>query len=176
MEIKTVFYDMDNTLLEMSEHLVGQKSGRVKIYGALKNVSLNQIMEKLHTKGLFSQFKPIYRSQPAVRNILKKGYEVGIISQPMINDYCVPEKNKTLKKYFPEIDMTKVTYTFQKHLLAGYGRILVDDHTEHLEKWEKMGGIAVCFTRGYNKNWKGLRIKKHSELLGIIKQIEEGVI
>lgn len=174
MEIKGIFFDMDNTLVEMSKPLSGTYSGRLKSYYAKTQAENDRIVKKLHTKGLFKKFKPIYRAPSAVRNILKKGYNVGIISQPMINEHCVPEKNYTLNKYFPEIDMTKVTYTFEKYLLAGTGRILVDDHVEHLEKWEKMGGIAVCFTRGYNKNWKGLRIKKHSELLGLIKAIERG--
>ena len=60
--------------------------------------------------------------------------------------------------------------------MAGNGRILIDDHVEHLEKWEKMGGIAICFERGYNKNWKGLKIKKHSEIFELLENIENGVI
>lgn len=174
MEIKYIRFDMDNTIVEMSKHLSDSYSGRLKNYYARNEAENRKILERLHTKGFFKRFKPIYRAPSAIRNLIKKGYDVGIISQPMINEHCIAEKNYTLEKYFPEIDITKVTYTFEKHLLAGPGRILVDDHVEHLEKWEKMGGIAICFTRGYNKNWKGLRIKKHSELLGLIKAIERG--
>lgn len=168
-----VFYDMDNTIVEMSKHLVGSYSGKVKTYGATKKVSLSEIMDKLHQKGLFAQFKPIRGSQSAINKLVKKGYEVGIISQPMVNDYCVPEKNQTIQKYFSNINTSKVTYTFQKYLLAKNNRILIDDHIEHLEKWQKEGGIAVCFERGYNKSWKGLKIKKHSEIFDIIAQLEE---
>jgi len=171
-----VFYDADNTLFEMSYHLVGIHSGKVKSYGATNNVSIDEIMRKLHQKGLFAQFKPIYRSQQVIRKLSKKGYDIGIISQPMVNDFCVPEKNQTIQKFFPQINLEKVTYTFQKFLLAGNGRLLIDDHVEHLEKWEKMGGIAVCFERGYNKNWKGLKIKKHSEIFELLENIENGVI
>jgi len=170
-----VFYDMDNTIVEMSKYLVGSYSGRIKSYGATGKVSLEEIMEKLHQKGLFSKFTPIQNSQTTLRKLVKLGYNIGIISQPMINDYCVPEKNNTLEKYFPEIDIKNVTYTFKKFLLAGKNRVLIDDHTEHLENWQKYGGIAICFTRGYNKNWKGLRIKKHSEIFELLEKLEKEV-
>lgn len=170
-----VFYDMDNTLLEMSKHLVNSYSGRIKSYGSINNISEQEIIDKLHEKGLFASFKPIYGSQLAVKKLVKIGYNVGIISQPMINDYCIKEKNYTLKKYFPFIDIKNVTYTFNKYLLAAPGRILIDDHIEHLEKWEKMGGIAVCFIRGYNRNWKGMSIKKHSDIFNLLKEMEINV-
>jgi len=167
---------MDNTLLEMSKPLSGVHSGRLASYHARTQAEENRIVKKLHQKGLFKSFKPIYRAPSAIRRLIKNNYPVGIISQPMINEYCIAEKNYTLQKYFPEIDLRNVTYTFQKYLLAKNNRILVDDHIEHLENWEKNGGIAICFKRGYNKKWKGLKIKKHSELLGIIKNLEKGVI
>jgi 5'(3')-deoxyribonucleotidase len=171
-----IFFDMDNTLLEMSKPLSGVHSGRLASYHAKTQAEEDRIVAKLHQKGLFKSFKPIYRAPSAVRRLIKNNYPVGIISQPMINEHCIAEKNYTLQKYFPEIDMKRVTYTFQKYLLANNNRILIDDHIEHLENWEKNGGIAICFERGYNKKWKGLRIKKHSELFSIIKNLEKGVI
>ena len=167
-----IYYDMDNTIVEMSKHLVNIYSGRVRTYGAVKDITIDDIMSKLHTKGTFARFKPIYRVQQTLRKLVKKGYSINVISQPMINKYCVPEKNYTLQKYFPMISLKNVSYTFQKYLMAKENRILIDDHIDHLIKWSENGGIAVCFERGYNKNWKGLKIKKHSEIFQILQQLE----
>lgn len=168
-----VFYDMDNTLFEMSKHLVNSYSGRIKSYGSVNGVSEEEIVKKLKTEGFFAKLKPIQNSQTTLRKLQKEGYEIGIISQPMITDYCIKEKNGSLEKYFPFIDRRKVTYTFDKYLLAGTGRVLIDDHIGHLEKWEKMGGTAICFIRGYNKKWKGLKIKKHQEIYELLEKLEK---
>ncbi len=171
-----IFYDMDNTLFEMSKPLVNVYSGRVPVYGAIKNITIEQIMRKLHEKGFFAQLEPIYRAQQTIRKLHKKGRKISIISQPMLNNYCISEKNESLEKHYPQISLKNTTYTFNKYLLAKNNRVLIDDHIEHLENWEKNGGIAICFERGYNKNWKGLKIKKHSEIVELIDNLEKGVI
>jgi len=171
-----IFYDMDNTLLEMSKYLVGSYSGKIKSYGAINDMTEEDIVRKLHEKGLFAQFTPIQGAVNTLKRLTKTDYKIGIISQPMINEHCISEKNYTLEKYFPFIDLRNVTYTFNKYLLSANNRILIDDHIHHLENWEKMGGIAICFTRGYNKKWKGLRITKHSEIFEILEHLEKGDI
>lgn len=167
-----IFYDMDNTLFEMQKALVGSYSGKIGTYGATKKITIDQIMKKLHQPGLFASFKPIQNSQAVLKKLNKMGYDVKILSQPMINDHCIKEKNYSLKTYFPFISLKNATYTFDKYLLAKNNRILIDDNIEHLENWQKNGGIAICFVRGYNKNFKGLRIKKHSEIFKILEVLE----
>jgi len=168
-----LFYDMDNTLFEMSKPLVGSYSGRIKSYGPVNGISEKQILKELHKEGFFAQLKPIQNSPAILRKLDKMGYNIRILSQPMINEYCIKEKNDSLKKYFPFFDLRKATYSFDKFLLAGNGRVLVDDHIHHLENWQKNGGIAVCFERGYNKNWKGFSIKKHNEIFELLEFLEE---
>jgi len=167
------FYDMDNTIVEMSKYLVNSYSGRIKSYGSINGISEEEIVKKLHEKGLFAKFHPIQNSQATLKKLSKIGYTINIISQPMINEHCIMEKNYTLRKHFPMVDLRNVTYTFNKYLLAGNGRVLIDDNIDHLEKWEKMGGIAVCFVRGYNKNWKGLKVKKHQEIFKLLEKLEK---
>ena len=169
-----IFYDMDNTMVEMSKPLSGKYSGNLKSYEATTISEEKEIIRKLHKKGLFSSFKPIHDSQRVIKKLVKNGYEIGVISQPMINKYCIPEKNFTLRKYFSFIDRKKVTYTFSKNLLANNDRILIDDHIGHLTNWEKMGGIAICFIRGYNKSWQGLSIKKHNDIFKLLEKLEKG--
>ena len=173
MEKKLIlFYDMDNTLLEMSKFVSGKYSGRVKNYYEPDPEKQKLVLQELHKKGKFLEFTPIKGSQSTINKLSKIGYTINIISQPMINPYCVPEKNISLRKYFPVIKLENVTYTFNKFFLSGKNRVLIDDNIEHLTKWEKMGGIAVCFERGYNKNWQGLKIKKHSDIYKILEKLE----
>jgi len=167
-----LFYDMDNTIFEMSKPLVGSYSGRIKSYGPVNGMSQREIMEKLNEEGFFAQLKPIQNSPAVLRKLDKMGYIIRILSQPMINEHCIKEKNDSLKRFLPFVDLRRATYTFDKFLLAKNNRVLVDDHIHHLEAWEKNGGIAVCFERGYNKNWKGYSIKKHNEIFELLESLE----
>lgn len=167
-----VFYDMDNTIVEMSKYLTGTYSGRQKSYIPDNEEERKAIVKKLHSKNLFNQFHPIYGIKPVLNKLTQKGYIINIISQPMINNYCIPEKNQTIQRYFPMIKLENVIYTFNKYLIANKNRVLIDDNIEHLNKWEEYGGISVCFIRGYNKNWKGLTIKRHIDILPLLDILE----
>lgn len=172
MEIKAIFYDQDNTIAEMSLELSDKYSGHLKSYYANCPKEEKRILDKLHTKGFFENFLTIGDSVKVLRNLNKK-YNLFILSQPMINDYCIDEKNSWLNRHMEFIPRHKRIFTFNKYLLANTGRVLVDDNIKHLTEWEQNGGIAICFQRGYNKNWKGLKIKKHYEILTLLKWIEE---
>jgi len=168
-----LFYDMDNTLFEMSKPLIGSYSGKIGTYGPTNNLTQEQIIERLHKEGFFESLTPIQNSPTILKKLDKAGYIIRILSQPMINEHCIKEKNNSLKKYLPFFDLRRATYTFDKYLLASPGRILIDDHVGHLENWEKMGGIAICFERGYNKKWEGFRIKKHKEIFKVLEYLEK---
>jgi 5'(3')-deoxyribonucleotidase len=90
----------------------------------------------------------------------------------MINDYCIDEKNSWLDRHMEFIPRHKRIYTFDKFLLANKNRILVDDNIQHLEEWRSRGGIAICFIRGYNKDWKGLSIKEHYDIFELLEYLE----
>jgi len=168
-----LFYDMDNTLFEMSKPLVGSYSGKIGSYGKVNGLTNEQIIERLHQEGFFEQLTPIQNSPTILKRLDKAGYTIRILSQPMINEYCIKEKNNSLKKYLPFFDLRKATYTFDKYLLANNNRVLIDDHVHHLETWQENNGIAVCFSRGYNKSWQGYKIKKHKEIFELLEHLEK---
>ncbi len=167
MEIK-IFYDMDNTLAEMSKQLEGIYSGWLKEYNHRDPKQQEIIVNRLHEEGFFQNLTVIRDSVWVLKRLVNLGYYTGIISQPMINNYCIDEKNYWLNKYFPFIPRHRRIYTFDKYLLANFGRVLVDDNIHHLREWQKNGGIAICFQRGYNKEWNGITIKSHREIFQIL--------
>lgn len=154
-----IFFDMDNTIVEMTKGVNPKtNSGICRSYDC--EVSNKYLMQRLNEKGFFENLKPIYRATETVRTLAKdKDFEIYILTQPMPNTYSTEEKYKWILKHLPEIPIQNIIPTFHKYLLAGEGRILIDDSMKHLEKWEKEGGRAICFVRGYNKNWKGEKIQ-----------------
>lgn len=166
---KIVFYDMDNTIAEMSKNLEGISSGRLTDYYNQGKMTQEEKISKLHEKGFFQELGIIQNSQAVLKKLVKMGYDVRILSQPMINDICINEKNYWLDKFFPFIPRHKRFYTFDKYLLANTGRVLVDDNISHLKVWQDNGGTSICFQRGYNKNWEGTSIKFHKEIIQILE-------
>lgn len=169
---KILFYDMDNTIAEMSKALEDISSARLTHYYTGSVYSQEEKKQRLHSNGFFQNLSLIANARETLQRLVKEGHIVRMLSQPMVNGHCIDEKNYWLDKYFPFIPRHHRFYTFDKYLLANTGRILVDDNIEHLEKWEKMGGVAICFRRGYNKSWKGLAIRSHRHIFRLLEKLE----
>ncbi len=167
-----MFYDMDNTIAEMSKKLSGIYSGCLKDYCPAGTEE--EAKEKLNTEGFFQDLTVIQGAGSTLKKLIKIGHDVRILSQPMERYSSIDEKNYWLNSFFPFIPRHKRIYTFDKYLLAGKGRILVDDNISHLTKWSDYDGLSICFERGYNKNWQGIfSIKKHKEIFQILEDIEK---
>ena len=166
-----MFYDMDNTIAEMSEALVGINSKELNDY---YHVNSEEIQETLHKRGFFKELAIIGTARATIEHLVEdKGYDVRILSQPMVNGYCIDEKNYWLDNFLPCIPRHKRIYTFDKWLVAGEGRLLVDDNISHLTQWEEYGGIGICFQRGYNKNWRRRTITDHDEIFQVLEALEK---
>ena len=171
---KLVFYDMDNTIAEMHKKLTGIYSGRVKNYDPVNEEEDFQMKEKLAEDGFFQDLTVIQRANSVLKKLIKNGYDVRILSQPMPRDSSIDEKNYWLNKYFPFIPRYNRIFTFDKWLLAREGRVLVDDNPSHLITWQQYGGTAICFKRGYNKDYQGITIKHHQEIFQLLEELEKG--
>lgn len=170
---KLVFYDMDNTIAEMHKKLTGIYSGRIKEYEPKNEQEQMEITAKLNTEGFFQDLTIIQRANSVLKRLVNNGYDVRILSQPMPRPSSIDEKNYWLDTFFPYIPRYKRIYTFDKWLLAGPGRVLVDDNVSHLTAWSKQEGIAVCFKRGYNKHYQGIGIKQHNEIFQLLEELEK---
>lgn len=164
-----VFYDMDNTLAEMSEKLQGVKSAELNDYYSGNRA---EILRKLESKGFFEDLKLIDNASEVIKQLIDKDYDVRILSQPMNTPHCIDEKNYWLDTFIPYIPRYKRIYTFDKWLLAGYGRILIDDNVSHLDQWGANKGTPVCFFRGYNESYKGIGIHRHDEIFEVLELFE----
>ena len=162
-----IFYDMDNTITEMSLPLEGIPSEKLTDYYNGSSLTQQEKLEKLHKKGFFKNFKPFKSAIRTIKLMVRLGCDVRIISQPMINNYCIDEKNAWLDRYLPEIPRHKRFFTFDKEILSGQDRILIDDNITHLTKWQQAGGIAIGYERGYNKTFP-LLIREHKEILSLL--------
>jgi len=170
---KIIFYDMDNTIAEMHKKLTGNYSGRIKEYEPKSKEKELEIINKLNTEGFFQNLTVIQQANKVLKRLINNGYDVRILSQPMPRSSSIDEKNYWLDTFFPYIPRYKRMFTFDKWLLAAPGRILVDDNIYHLREWSKKGGTAICFQRGYNKDYQGLKIKNHKDIFQLLQRLED---
>ena len=164
-----VFYDMDNTIAEMSRKLTGIDSAGLEdyYYGNPAEVQV-----ALRQRGFFQDLAVIGNAIEVISALAKDNrYDVRILSQPMTTAYCIDEKNYWLNRFFPFIPRHKRIYTFDKWILSGMGRVLVDDNPSHLIPWKAVGGIGICFQRGYNKSYEGLSIQRHHEIFQLLEKL-----
>ena len=173
MNKKFIFYDMDNTIAEMHKKLTGISSDRVKNYYPTTEEENREILEKLDTEGFFTDLTIIQDAHKVLQKLGKIGWDVRILSQPMPRESSIDEKNYWLTTFMPFIPRFNRIYTFDKYLLAGTGRVLVDDNISHLISWIERGGIGICFQRGYNEHWKGLKITHHNEIFQLLEKLEK---
>lgn len=77
---------------------------------------------------------------------------IGILTSPPKTNQAeaIAGKLAWVNRYLPEY-VRNVIPTPAKHLIAGPGKILIDDHDGNIEKWEAGGGTGVTFPRPWNK-------------------------
>jgi hypothetical protein len=77
-------------------------------------------------------------------------------------------KNSWIRIMFgPDI---KVSYTSEKHLLAGPGRLLIDDSPRNCERFAMFGGAALLFPRPWNAHYHS---DPHASFLTISDKLKD---
>lgn len=129
-----VFIDLDDTLADFK----GAKQFR-------NGFDVSYMFET----GFFLSLKPIEGSLVAVRQIIRLGYDVQILSQPVAESaHCYSEKAQWVALYFPEL-INKINLTQDKGLFKG--DYLIDDNEEKWKnKFEANGGKFVHFDHESN--------------------------
>ncbi len=109
----------------------------------------------MYEPGFFRSLKPIEGAQVAVRQLLRMGYDVQILSQPVAESaHSYSEKVEWIGIYFPDL-INKINLTQDKGLFKG--DYLIDDN---LPKWknkfEANGGKFVHFQylEDHRTNWE----------------------
>jgi len=83
----------------------------------------------------------------AVREVFED--RIVIATAPAITPGCVEGKVAWIKKHLPEF-ARKFVVGSSKHLMAGPGKVLVDDYEVNAMRFEDHGGRSVLFPRLYN--------------------------
>lgn len=109
---------------------------------------------KMYQPGFFRDLKPIDGALVGIRKLIKLGYDVQILTQPVANSaHSYSEKVQWIGMWLPEL-LHKVNMVQDKGMVVG--DFLIDDN---LNKWkvrfERNGGKFIHFPyERYSKNHK----------------------
>lgn len=77
---------------------------------------------------------------------------IAFLSSPCESPGCVDGKRAWVAAHFPEY-RRRLFLGSAKHLFAGPGKVLVDDHDANIDGFHEAGGQTVCPPRPWNR-WK----------------------
>jgi len=139
---KLVFLDLDDTLADFTGS---------EVFSHPFDVS------HMYEKGFFLNLKPTEGSLVAVRQIIRMGYDVHILSQPVAESaHSYSEKVLWIGLWFPEL-INKIHFTQDKGLFKG--DYLIDDNpAKWKDKFESNGGkfISFKYLEDHKTNWKDI--------------------
>lgn len=130
---KIVYIDMDDTIADF-----------LAFFNAL-GIPCNEFeVRRMYEHGFFYNLKPMEGSLSGVRALIRLGYDVHILTQPVAESaHSYSEKAAWIARHFPEL-VGKVHMTQNKGLFIGH--YLVDDNEKKWkEKFEANGGKFVHF-------------------------------
>jgi len=138
MKQKILFIDMDDTIADFGGH---------SKFRAIKRV--NEV--HMYEPGFFKDLEPIKGALVAVRALIKMGFDVQILTQPVATSpHCYAEKVQWIGMWFPEL-INKVNMVQDKGIAKGH--YLVDDNAvKWKDKFEANGGKFVHFVYNFHEN------------------------
>lgn len=156
---KIVFIDLDDTIADFSGSPLLPDGYPFDVHA-------------MYEPGFFLSLKVIPGALSAVREIIRMGYDVHILSQPVAeSSHSYSEKVQWVGLHFPEL-ITKINLTQYKGLFKG--DYLIDDNKEKWkDKFEANGGKFVWFQYGRQypeslkkteENWKAIAAFMREEL------------
>lgn len=113
-------------------------------------LSQRQIWDKIDGAGesFWENLEKFPHSDELV-NFCFENFDTHILTSPSSNPVCASGKMKSIKKHYPHL-LKKMIITKNKYLCAAPGRILVDDNTGKINKFNKFGGDGMLFPTFYN--------------------------
>lgn len=181
-----LYFDMDECVANLSQEVV-------RIYNEEHNTNYNwedndkywwgdispnknYFINLLRRKGVFYNSLPNKGMIEVLNNLHNDGFNIYFLTMPDYeNETCYYEKLKWLQKYLTWFEPKMLIATESKHLLAKRYRILIDDNSGHLRRFQLEGGISIGFgNHSWTKEYGGLRVNNATELECLIKLMEEG--
>lgn len=143
--MKTLYVDMDGTLAEWR---------------------LDKCEKDTYEEGYFFELKPYSHVLAAIREIIELYPDVvriKILSAVHTdNPYAIPDKNRWLDKYLPEVQTESRIFIPCGENKADYcGKLseddyLLDDYVKNLSNWKYSGGTPIKLYNGVNAAYSSL--------------------
>jgi len=135
---------------------------------SLTGLTEEEVLRPLRTPGFFQNLEPKNGAVLAVKSLIRKGYDVCIVSALMSKcPGCAGEKIEWLDKYFSMIPEKNVIFAYRKNLVVG--DILIDDAIHNLKDFPN---LKCVFDAPYNRGFKGdLRLRNWKKAVEKIEQV-----
>ncbi len=145
-------------------------------------------VEETRKPGYYADLEPETELLNFMRDAMKRGENIYILSSYYTDTRALLEKKKWLDRYLPEIDSAHCLFvpygkTNKAEFLAGMlhrrlnkADILIDDHTPNLQYWEEAGGLGVKWLNGINGKkgcFEGARVGSAKELRAVLDSAVE---
>lgn len=76
--------------------------------------------------------------------------QIAILTSPSFNVGGIDGKREWVETHVPQLRSRFFTGS-AKHLVAGYGKILLDDYEGNIDTWEAAGGRGILIPRSWNR-------------------------
>ncbi len=134
----------------------------VDMDGVLAEWNAEASLEQIHEKGYFLNRPPMETVVDAVKEMIRRGEEVWILSAVLQNEHAMEEKKEWLSRYLPEIKPDRQVFVPYGEKKADYipdkraTDVLIDDYTENLKDWHAVGVKLLNGLNWSNGSWKGM--------------------
>lgn len=140
-------------------------------------------VEETRKPGYYADLEPEMELLDFMRDAIKRGENIYILSSYYTDTRALLEKKKWLDKYLPEIDSAHCLFVpygktnkaefieTMLHRRLSKADILIDDHTPNLQCWENAGGQGVKWLNqinGKNGCFEGARVGSAEELRAVL--------
>lgn len=166
---KQLYLDMDGVLVDFIGGALARHNSDTEFYYATHpdrlgrwiyetDIAANkqQFWEKVNVPGFWVGLRPTRESSDLVFLVgeLFGIDRTAILTAPSDDPKSITEKQNWVAKYFPEYKLNMIFAPGDsKKLVAGPGRILIDDSDTNVRNWALAGGTGILFPRPWNTNY-----------------------
>lgn len=143
-----------------------------------------RVVDYMYEKGFFKNRPPMMKSIEIVRELIKKDYNVFILSSVIDSIYCIDEKVEWLNKMIPELPRENQIYVPYGKVKSDYAQkfvdtknsvnVLIDDYTVNLDNWTLDGALPIKLLNQLN-NTKGTWLSSGGQYICYQDEPEENL-
>lgn len=157
-ETSKLYIDFDGVIVDTITPLYEIfKQNGLPINKQTKNREKEKILRELDWTKFINTSKIIKGSIEGIELLIKKGYEITILTHISTFDELEAKLNFLKDNIINsnELNVVGVPKKVSKFLMMDpVGNILVDDYTKNVEEWQNAGGIGIKFSKKQNKKFK----------------------